>query len=115
MYKNYVLINGTYYELSGSILAGSTTKPGGFMGTLDAMSKIHYDFKINVNPLDSADANCKGCHKRTKNFCYCLTCIYFNKILLFVLKGDNAFYQSHTVFTVNLYSQCGTEGKCETL
>lgn len=55
--KNYVLINGTYYELSGSILAGSTTKPGGFMGTLDAMSKIHYDFKINVNPLDSADAN----------------------------------------------------------
>ncbi len=55
--KNYVLINGTYYALSGTHLAGSLTKPGGFMGTLDTMSKIHYDFKINVNPLDNTDPN----------------------------------------------------------
>ena len=55
----YVLINGTYYKLTGvgGTLLSSGSTPGGFMGTLDAMSKIHYDFKINVSPANSTDPN----------------------------------------------------------
>ena len=56
---NYVLLNGTYYLLNNSTrtFEGSGDKPGKFMGTLDEMSKIHYDFKINVNPADSTNPN----------------------------------------------------------
>lgn len=55
--KNYVLLNGTYYELYGDKLSSSTTTPGSFMQTLDSYASIHYDFKLNVDTSDPTNSN----------------------------------------------------------
>ena len=55
--KNYVLLNGTYYELYGDKLSGSTTTPGSFMQTLDSYARIYYDFKLNVDTSDPTNSN----------------------------------------------------------